>query len=478
MAENKYIVSFDCGNSSFRTILGVYDGERIESKVIQQTPNEMIKIGDYYYWDILKIYSGLLEGLKMVSAEYHIDSIGVCTWGVDFALFDAKGFMLSNPLSYRNSIGAKTLTALDERAKEKLFDETGIVCDKINSCYMLKGIRDISPELFEAADRLLLIPDILNYYLTGNMFNEPSELSTTQLMDAKTKGISLQACSILNVPNKLIGRISEHGTSIGGLSKDIREELGINYEVPVISVPSHDTASAVLAVPARKEQFAFISSGTWSLIGTELESPIINEEVRKHDLTNEVGAFDTITLLKNNAGMFLIQRLKKEYQQEERREVDWEELNALGDNAESNDILFDVNDERFFNPVNMSEALWCYFMDKGLVQGEKDWSVIIRSFVRSMALSYAETIEKIEKISGLLFDSIYIIGGGSQNRRLCKETANLTGRRVVAGGKESTSLGNIMAQIKYFEPDKSINELRDIVGRSIDVKEYIPLKGE
>lgn len=478
MTKNKYIVSFDCGNSSFRTVLGVYDGERIESKVIQQTPNEMIKIGDYYYWDILKIYSGLLSGLKTVSAKYRIDSIGICTWGVDFALFDSQGIMLSNPLSYRNTIGAGSLAALGESAREKLFDETGIVCDKINSCYMLKGIRDISPELFEAADKVLLIPDILNYFLTGNMFNEPSELSTTQLMDAKSKEISSTACGILNIPNKLFGRISEHGTSIGVLSNEIREELGITYEVPVISVPSHDTASAVLAVPARSGQFAFISSGTWSLIGTELAYPIINEEVRRHNLTNEVGAFDTITLLKNNAGMFLIQRLKKEYEHEVCREVDWEALNALGDSVESSDILFDVNDERFFNPVNMSDALWSYFKGKGLVRGEKDWSIIIRSFVKSMALSYAETVGKIEKISGQCFDSIYIIGGGSQNRRLCKETANLTGKRVVAGGKESTSLGNILAQIKYFEPDKTINELRDIIAASIEVREYVPLKGE
>lgn len=474
MVGKKHILSFDCGNSSFRMVLGIYDGEKIRTEVIEQTPNDTVETGGFYYWDILNIYKGLLSGLKTAVLKHRIDSIGICTWGVDFSLFDKNGFMLGNPLSYRNNIGSENLDGLSEEEESRLFHKTGILCDKINSCYMLKGMMRKFPEMVKAADRLLMIPDILNYFLTGTMMNEPSELSTTQLMDVKTRKISLEACGLLGISRELFPEISTHGTTLGFLRKELKEELGISYDIPVIAVPSHDTAAAVLAVPAAENNFAFISSGTWALIGTELQEPVISDEVRKAGLTNEVGGFGTITLLKNNAGMFLIQRLKKEYEQETGQKAGWEDLNALGDQASKEGVLFDVNSIRFFNPVNMSEEIWKYFCETGQTAGKKDWNIIIRSFQESMALSYALTIENLEHISGREFEAVYIVGGGSRNARLCQATADCTGKRVSAGGKESTSMGNLLAQIKYFEPDKGIGDLRRLVLNSVDVRTYMP----
>ena len=208
--------------------------------------------------------------------------------------------MLSNPLSYRNVIGEEQLSKLDSEDKKQMFYDTGILCDKINSLYMMSGMKEIFPHILSAADKCLMVPDILNYFLTGEMVNEPSELSTTQLMSAKERKISKAVCERFEIDENIFCRIGEHGKAVGRVREDILEEIGVEYNIPVICVPSHDTASAVAAIPALEENFGFISCGTWSLIGTELKEPVCSEEVRKANLTNEVGAFGKITLLKNS----------------------------------------------------------------------------------------------------------------------------------------------------------------------------------
>lgn len=472
----KNIIAFDCGNSSFRIILGKYDGKEIKTEVIDQVANTMVCVHDYFYWDILRIYQRLLIGLgKAVKKVDKIDSIGICTWGVDFTLYDKNGFMMNNPFSYRNTLGAKVLDDMNEKKQLELFCETGILCDKINSAYMLQGLKKIMPDLLSNANKFLMIPDILNYMFTGIMINEPSELSTSQFMDVRRRSISETVCKYFEVSKDLFCPIGVHGTKIGDLLPNIKEQLHITYDVPVICVPSHDTAAAVLAIPAEKNDFAFISCGTWSLIGVELDEPIINEEVRMSHFTNEVGAFDKITLLKNNAGMFLIQRLKEEYEAEFQKEIDWEQLNGLGDEIAQRIPLFPVNNPRFFNPKHMGEEIWKYFLETGQTDGALNWKLIIRSFQESMACSYAEAIENLEEINNQKLDIVYMVGGGSKNVRLCQATADCTGKRIIAGSAESTSLGNIAAQITYFEPEKTICDIRPIIDNSIEKKEYISI---
>lgn len=473
MCEVKTMVALDCGNSSFRVVLGQFENGKLETTVMSQIPNNMVKIGEYYYWDLLYIFGEFKKTLKEIASKYEkIDSIGICTWGVDFTLFDEDGYMLSNPLSYRNVIGEEVLEKLSEEEKKVLFEETGILCDKINSVYMLSGMKKLFPHVYENAKVCLMVPDILNYFLTGEMVNEPSELSTTQLMDARTRTINKKVCSMFGLCDEMFPKLGKHGEVIGNVRKDILEELGIAYEIPVICVPSHDTASAVAAIPATEERFGFISCGTWSLIGTELEEPIINDNVIESNLTNEVGAFGKITLLKNSAGMFIVNQLKKEYDALCERKVSWDEISTLAESNESQATI-DLNDTDFFNPISMSNAIWEYLLKTKQVCGEKDWGILFETFYKSLAKCYASTICDIEKVTDKVFEKIYIVGGGSASRILLKLTAEYVGKPIVVCYGESTSMGNLAVQLKFFNPELELSDLRKIISNSYKTEEFI-----
>ena len=473
MNEVKNIIAFDCSNSSIRTILGKYDGEKIETELIMQTPNRMIKMGEYYYWDIMGIYQSMLSGLKLAASEVkRIESIGICTWGIDFAFFTEEGNMLSNPLAYRNTLGADVLSGISKYEQNSLFEETGILCDKINSIYMVMAIKEHMPSLMKTAHKFLTIPDILNFLFTGIMINEPSEFSTTQFMDVRGGRVSQKACDFAGLSTDVFPGLGSHGTRIGNLQSSVAEQINIDYKIPVICVPSHDTASAVLGLPAVEDSFNFISSGTWSLIGTELRHPIVNESVRKSCLTNELGAFGRTTLLKNNAGMFIVQRLKEENGHDD----EWEDFYSFNQCDADEIPIFDVNDERFFNPDNMSSAIWSYLTGNGKVTGEFDLALTIESFLHSMAYSYSEGIRQVESVKGKSADEIYIMGGGVKNTKLCQLTADYANKKVVAGSSESTSYGNMAAQIKYLNPEKTIDDLRTLIKGSIECREFYPNK--
>ena len=475
MAAKKHMVAFDCGNSSYRVVLGTYDGEKITMEVISQITNEMVEIGGKFYWDFLAIFQNLKRGLReAVRKVDKIDSIGICTWGVDFGLYDADGYLLGAPLSYRKTIGEGALAEFDDEARKQMFLETGILCDKINSAYMLAGMKKLMPERLKAANKLLMVPDILNYMFTGKMLNEPSELSTTQFMDARTRKVSPEMCRRFGIPEDLFCEIGVHGEVIGNVLPAIREELGIDYDIPVVCVPSHDTGAAVFAVPAAEDDFLFISSGTWSLVGTELDEPVVTEEAMHSNLTNEVGAFGRITLLRNNAGMFINQRLKPEYEEQTGGTIGWTEFSELGLQHEGDIPLFDVNDVRFFNPVSMSGAIRAYLRESGQVQGEASWPAIVRSYQASLACSYAQVCASLEKLSGKCFPAIYIAGGGSRNILQNKTVADILGKKVITGSNESTSLGCLAAQLPQQEAGISISEIRGVLRNSIATKEFEP----
>jgi len=466
MSDKKIMVALDCGNTSFRTVLGEYENGLIKTQVIRQTPNYMVRIGEYYYWDILYIFNEFKNILKELASSYkRIDSIGVCTWGVDFSYFDENGILLGNPLSYRNTIGEDILSEVSIEERKKLFNQSGILCDKINSVYMMAGIKRSISTIDKMASRCLMIPDILNYFLTGKMINEPSELSTTQLVSARTREISEEICDFFGINPSLFGPIGKHGQVIGNLKKEIAEEIGLAYDIPVICVPSHDTASAVAAIPATEESFGFVSCGTWSLIGTELMEPLITEEVRAASLTNEIGAFNRITLLKNSAGMFIVNHLKKEYDGFLGRKSSWDEIAKMAEDSHS-ELVMDLNHKDFFNPGVMSKAIWEYLKRTGQVEGAMDWGLIFMAFYRSLALSFADAFEGIERSIGHSLEKIYVVGGGSMSKLLMKLTAGYTGKTIVICYGESTSMGNLMVQLQNFMPDKDLQDLRQIVANS------------
>lgn len=469
----KNMIGLDCGNSSFRIVLGQFDGTKITTTLIEQIPNEMIEINGYYHWDILKIFQEFKRALKKASLMVErIDSIGVCSWGVDFALFDKDKNMIMNPLSYRNTLGEEQMSLVSQSRHNQLFDLTGVLSDKINSVYTLKAYEAKFPKIFSIADKLLLIPDIFNFFLTGEMLNEPSEFSTTQLLDTNTSQLSEKAVELFCLDKSLFNRIGKHGEIIGKLRREICLELGIAYDIDVICVPSHDTASAILAIPTLEDDFAFISSGTWSLIGTELPSPVINDETKKFGLTNEVGVFGRITLLKNSAGMFIIQRIKKEYDAHLKVCSTWDELDQLADSYKNQVPLFNVNNPRFFNPTHMSKEIWRYLLETKQVDGELDYAAIITAVHNSMACEYAITISDTEKLVGKQFSKIYIVGGGSKNIKVNHYTAMASGKTVVACSKESTSLGNIGCQLAGFDKSYDIKKIRQIMINSVETHEY------
>lgn len=473
MNDTKNLIAMDCGNSSYRLVLGKYENGIIKTEVIAQEKNSMVKINGYDCWDIVKIYQFLVTNIKKCILKGIVpDAIGICTWGVDFAFFDKEGFSLGEMLSYRNTMGQEVLDSLSKDEQNELFYETGILCNRINSVYLMSALKKIMPTRTKAASHVLMVPDILNYLLTGKMVNEPSELSTTQLMSAKTQTVDEKVCAKFGISPSWFSEIGCHGKAIGELLPELKKELGINKSLPVICVPSHDTASAVAAIPAKEEPFLFISSGTWALIGAELDEPIITQDVLEADLTNEIGAFGKITLLKNSTGMFILDRIKHEYEEETGNPISWDDFFDLAKEEPSN-LVFDVNDPQFFNPDHMAKCI-----HKELQKQDSSIPYSFPLFIsvaqRSMANGYAETLQTLEKVTKKSFDQVYMVGGGIRNDIINQMTADLSGKTVITCSEESTCLGNLGTQLTYFNPEMTITHIRKIFGKSIETKEFHP----
>ena len=471
MNKKKHLIALDCGNSSYRLVLGTYENNKLSLKVIAQENNNMIKVNGLYYWDLLKMYQFLITNMKKHIAKGGvIDAIGICTWGVDFTLFDEKGYELGSSLSYRNTLGNKVLERLSDNEKKSIFYNTGIYCDRINSVYMMKAIKELMPEKASVTKKLLMIPDIFNYYLTGKMINEPSELSTTQLLDVANKVISKETCDFFDIPVDWFSPIGEHGKIIGNLQDSVKEAIGSDYDIPVVCVPSHDTASAIAAIPTQEDEFLFISTGTWAMIGAELEQPVITDQAIEYGLTNELGALGKTILLKNTTGMFILENMKKEYELLQNEHISWNDFVALaGDNKEQ--LIIDVNNERFFDPQNMTEEI-----RKTLAQVSLDKQFTINELLsivyRSMAANYASTLKSLEEVTGKEFKKVYMVGGGTRNKKIVQLTANISGKEVIACGNESTSLGNLGVQLKFFYPEMALKDIRKIINNSITTESY------
>lgn len=473
MKTIKNYIAIDCGNSSLRVVCGTYTGQKIETNLVHQVENEQIFVNGYYYWDILKLYNEILKGIRKAYKEFgEINSIGISTWGIDFALVGKSGQMLANPLCYRNQIGRIILDRLSENEKIMLFRETGISEHPMNTLYQLLGIREFFPELFKNGMRLLLIPDLLAWMLTGAMRSERSIASTTQMFDMRFNQYSQTILDYFKIPEYLFSPAIKHGESYGLIHSEIADCIGIQ-QCPVVCVPSHDTASAVVSIPTQEKQFAFISSGTWSLIGTELQSPIIDLKVREAGYTNEGGAFSSITLLKNSAGMFILQNIRAEFEKEGFT-YSWEDLVALAEKRTKDAYIFDPNSTEFFKPNNMTEAI-----RNNLEQhyGCKNISrdILVASAYASLAQSYKNAINSLEKLTGAFFKNVHVVGGGCRNSYLNQLTANLLDKIVIAGPDEATSMGAIGIQILRENPEMDLAQLRKLIWDSIQISKFEPI---
>ncbi len=459
-----YYLAIDIGASSGRHILGNLENGKLELKEIYRFENGAEKQKDKLVWNINTLFKNVVEGIKKCK-EYGVTpySIGIDTWGVDYALLDKEGKVIDEVYSYRDSRTNATVSEVEKIIPfSELYKETGIQKAPYNTIYQLYA--DKTSGKLDKASRILSVPDLLHYLLTGVMKNEYTHASTSGLLNAKTGTWSDMILDRLGYPKKIFGKVYPAGEISGHLKKEIQDEVG--FDSLVVLPASHDTASAVMAVPSDSEFPLYISSGTWSLLGTELKEPITNEKAYDFNATNEGGFGGTIRFLRNITGMWTIQSIKKELN----NKYNYQELMYLAMEEEDIGSIVDLNDDRFLAPESMINAIKDYCSEKGL-RVPQNVGQVMGVVYRSLATIYKQTIEKMEEVTNQKFDTINIVGGGSKDEYLNKLTKEFTGKRVLAGPTEGTAVGNILSQAISSKEVKDIKEGRQIVKNSFAVKE-------
>ena len=472
MAEKK-MLAIDLGASSGRGIVGTFDGERLSLRENHRFSNDPVITNGRMYWDILRIFHEIKQSItKTVLNGDAISSIGIDTWGVDYALLDRFGRMLANPTHYRDTRTVGITDYVSERLSlDEIYRTAGIQCLNFNTVFQLAADLRDDPQAFERAERMLNIPDLLNYFLTGQMCNEYTILSTGALLDAKKRDYAWELIDRLSIPRRLFGTIVQSGHRVGRLLPQVLEETG-KTDAEVLTVASHDTASAVIAVPTTEEDFIYISSGTWSLMGTELKSPLINAESQRLNLTNEGGAMGTIRFLKNIMGLWLIQESRRQWKREG-QDYSFAQMEAWAREAEPLRSLIDPDDASFATPGNMPERVRAYCRRTGQPVPETVGE-IVRCIYESLALKYRMTAESIESLMGRSAKVIHVVGGGTKDGFLSQMTADACGIPVAAGPEEATAIGNLMMQAIAAGDVADLTEARVIVSRSFDLKRYEP----
>lgn len=471
--KNKSFLAFDIGATSGRSILGILENGRLQMKELTRFPNQMLQIGDHFHWNIYSLFEHLKAGLVAAKSEgVEISSIGIDTWGVDFTLLAKDGSILGAPYAYRDP---HTDGAPDKFFKivsrEKVYDLTGIQVMNFNSLYQLFALKQANNALLEAASEILFMPDALSYFLTGNKVVEYTIASTSQILNPRTKEFESQLLEAAGVSPSILGEIVMPGHVIGRLRNDIAEESELG-KVPVIAVAGHDTASAVAAVPADDERFAYLSSGTWSLMGIEVKDAIINEETSVLNFTNEGGIEGTTLFLKNITGMWLLEQCLKEWKKEGITYA-YEKLVHMAESVPAFQSMIDPDHVSFANPVCMTKAIVDYCVATGQKTPENH-AEFVRCIFESLSLKYKYVLGKMISLAPFPIEKLHVIGGGSKNPLLNQWTANAIRMPVIAGPSEATAIGNIMIQAKAAGCVDSLFEMRKIIRESIPLDEFLP----
>lgn len=472
MSELK-MLAIDLGASSGRGIVGSFDGKRLSLRENHRFSNDPVITNGRMYWDILRIFYEIKQSItKTVLDGDNVASIGIDTWGVDYALIDRFGRMMANPIHYRDTRTADIVPYVSKFiSPEQLYSTAGIQTLNFNTIYQLAADLREDPLVYEKADRLLNIPDLLNYFLTGNMANEYTILSTGALLDAKRRDYAFDLTDRLGIPRRLFGEIVQPGYRVGKLLPQVLEETG-KTDAEVITVASHDTASAVIAVPTAEEDFIYISSGTWSLMGTELSEPLMSDESRKLNFTNEGGAMKTVRFLKNIMGLWLIQESRRQWKREG-KDYSFAQMEAWAKESKPFRSLINPDDATFAVPGNMPERVREFCRKTGQPVPETVGE-IVRCIYESLALKYRMTAESIETLMKKKAKVIHVVGGGTKDRFLSQMTADACGIPVCAGPEEATAIGNLMMQAIAAGEIANLKEAREIVAASFDVQHYVP----
>lgn len=473
MAIHRF-AAVDLGATSGRVILAAIDGDEISLEEISRFPDPIIEMQGHFYWDLPAIYKSVIEGLGAIAARgVAIESVGIDTWGVDFAMFGRDGALLRLPYCYRDPHTDGAPEKFFERMPCKtLYEKTGIQIMNFNSVFQFDALRRNGCSALEAADKILFIPDALAYMLTGNAVTEYTIASTAQMIDPRTKQWDPDILNELGLSPEKFGRMTMSGDMIGTLTAEAQRLTGLGA-VPVVAVASHDTGSAVAAVPAEDDNFAYLSSGTWSLMGIESKEPIIDERSFAMNFTNEGGVEGTVRVLKNICGMWLLERCRAEWP-----ETNYSEIAAAAERSEPFRSVINPDAPCFANPPSMTEAIADYCRRTGQPVPESVGQYA-RCIFESLALRYRQVIEMLKTLSPHPIEKLYVIGGGARNEMLNRFTADATGITVETGSSESTALGNVMMQAKHAGVAGSVAEMRGMIRASLaDSRRYEPTDGE
>ncbi len=481
MEQKKYFFAVDLGATSGRTIIGSLADGKFETEELTRFDNRLIETGGHFYWDIFALYYEIIGGLKLVAERgIHIESIGIDTWGCDFVYVDKNGDILRNPMAYRDphTFGMMEKYFDEKISKEKVYEKTGIQFMNFNSLFQMYAMRKANNVALENADKILFIPDALSYMLTGRAICEYTVASTSQILNPVTGDLDNELVESLGLKRSQFGEMTVPATIIGTLTEEVQKMTGLNA-VPVIAVAGHDTASAVAAVPAKNEKFAYLSSGTWSLMGIETKNAIINERSYDLNFTNEGGIEGTTRFLKNICGMWIYERCRKEWKNEVAAKhgdpscLGHGTLIAEAMKQPAFQSIINPDDATFANPACMVDAIKTYCQQTGQHVPE-GYAEICRCIFDSLALRYRQVFTWLKEFADFDIDVLHIIGGGSLNNYLNQFTANSCGVTVLAGPQEGTAIGNIMLQAKAAGLVKDIWEMRQIIANSIDLKKFEP----
>ncbi|MBN2652057.1 MAG: rhamnulokinase [Spirochaetales bacterium] len=467
-------IAIDFGASSGRVISAKFDGEKIILDEIHRFYNGIYNIDGVDCWDYEKLFGEVITGLKKVKQlGIKPSSVGVDTWGVDFVLIDEAGNLIGKPVAYRDHRTDYSIAEYDEAfSLKKLYKKTGIQQMQFNTIFQLFALSKLDKKQLDCADKILLVPDYFHYLLSGKKLNEYTQASTSSLIDAATMAWDTGLISELGINPQLFCEIARPGRIIGELKDSIIEETGLTG-VKVVLPAAHDTASAVVAAPNASENSVFISSGTWSILGAQLDSPICTEEAMRLGYTNEGGADGKILFMTNIMGMWLIQECMKIFEPK----IDYHQLDAMIQEVNTDCAIIDVKDQRFLNPKNMVEEIKNYCKESGQ-QIPQSPGEIGKVIFQSLAISYAQAIKDFEKITGRTINEINIIGGGCQNNYLNQLTADLTNCKVTAGPIEATAIGNVITQLQGLNKIKDIQDAKKIITNSFEVTIFTPQKRE
>ena len=468
------LLAFDFGAAGGRATLGRFDGNVLKIRTVHQFPNRPVEIDGHLHWDFSKLLSELKVSLGEAArtAEKPLASLAIDTWGVDYGLLDRAGELLEDPYHYRDHRNEGMYQrAFEKIPADQIFARTGIAFLPFNSVYQLLAGKIYSSEVLDRAETMLMLPDLFAYFLTGQKLTEYTDASTTQLVDAERRDWSWEIIRAMGIPERIFTSIEHPPTVRGGVSDSVREELGLD-PIKVIAVASHDTASAVVGTPLTGTDSAYLSCGTWSLLGVELEAPIINEAARKWNFTNEGGTDGRYRLLRNIAGLWILQECKREWDTEA-PPASYGELVDLGYRSESFRSFIDPDAGLFASPGEMPDKItrFCRRTNQSIpgTRGQ-----IVRCILESLALKYRWAVEKLQEVVNHSITSLHIVGGGSRNKLLNQFVASSLNRLVLAGPEEATSIGNLMIQLRGLGQVKTLDETRRIVRESFPIRTYRP----